>query len=470
MKKETYYPRPRLHLVAHEGWMNDPNGFLKAFGKYHLFGQSNPLSCSFGRIRWAHYVSEDLFHWDYLGDALIPEEPYELPLGCFSGSAIFLDGKMHLYYTGASEGAQRQCHAVSSDGIHFEKDPLNPLIGEEELPPDYLVNDFRDPKAILHEGKVYLLLAAKRKDGDSAILLFEGKDPSAFSFKSEIYRLHNPSGGMIECPDFHFLPGEGNKGILIHSVQYWKDGDRRKWQNIHSNRYVPGTLDLEEGTFSPEGEWDEVDQGFDCYAFQTLRDGERTLAVSWQGMWDRSYPSARDGYAGCFTALREISLAEGRLVQRFPRELERIARSRVHLPGFSGEGEFHLPEMDGNYRRHRFSIRPGKDTVLRLLSGKGHGIEIRFLKEEGELLVSRLGMEESIVEVDHSSSVSRHLLLPEGMESVSFDILLDGTAADILVNGGRHSFSLLYYPPKDGALEFRLQGAFSISDIDTDIF
>lgn len=463
------YHRPKLHLTAHKGWMNDPNGFVYAFGKYHLFGQSNPESLGFGLMRWAHYVSSDLLSWEYVGDAISPEEAFEKPLGCFSGSSYFDSSRLHVYYTAASEGKQQQCYAFSDDGIHFKKHPGNPILGEKDLPSGYLVSDFRDPKVLMHNGKPYLLLSCRRRLGGSSILLFEGDDYACFRFKSVLFTMMTASGGMIECPDFFF--SQGNEGALIFSMQYYKANDPRYYQNVHSTCYLKGILDLEKGYFLPESEIHEVDQGFDFYALQTTYDGKRVLGVAWEGMWDRNYPSSVDGYCGNFTAVRELCLDGEKLIQSFPQELDAKAKETLSLPSIrNASGRKAIPALNGDCCRLRFKARPGEGARIDLLSDNPESaLRIAFEKEKHNLLISRVGMKESIVNVDHSSSVSHYVHMPEGLGEVSFDILLDGTAVDILINGGRHSFSTLFYPSL-GKAEFALEGEMEIDSIRKDTF
>ena len=47
------------HAMPPIGWMNDPNGFCRAFGKYHLFFQFHPYSAEWGPMHWGHYETED---------------------------------------------------------------------------------------------------------------------------------------------------------------------------------------------------------------------------------------------------------------------------------------------------------------------------------------------------------------------------------------------------------------------------
>ena len=61
----------KIHVKANRHWMNDPNGFIYYKGKYHLFYQCFPYEARWGRMHWAHVVSDDLVNWEYQGIAVI---------------------------------------------------------------------------------------------------------------------------------------------------------------------------------------------------------------------------------------------------------------------------------------------------------------------------------------------------------------------------------------------------------------
>ena len=124
------------HFEPTVGWMNDPNGLGYFGGQYHAFFQHNPYAPKWDTMHWGHATSTDLIHWNETDIALYPDREYEDKGGCFSGSAIEREGRLHLFYTSVSEDlGQTQSLAISKDGLHFEKYEGNPVIGG--YPEDY---------------------------------------------------------------------------------------------------------------------------------------------------------------------------------------------------------------------------------------------------------------------------------------------------------------------------------------------
>ena len=71
--------------------------------------------------------SPDLVHWSKVGE--LPGHPGEVEeKGVAAPAAIVLDGRVHLFYQTYGNGKNDAiCHAVSDDGIHFDRDPGNPV-------------------------------------------------------------------------------------------------------------------------------------------------------------------------------------------------------------------------------------------------------------------------------------------------------------------------------------------------------
>ena len=75
-------------------------------------------------------VSEDLENWEETG-MLLPEQEAE-GRGLAAPGAIVLNGVIHLFYQSYGQFPKDYiCHAVSRDGIHFERDETNPVIVPE---------------------------------------------------------------------------------------------------------------------------------------------------------------------------------------------------------------------------------------------------------------------------------------------------------------------------------------------------
>lgn len=117
--------RPLYHYVNPEGPSNDPNGFTRWQGRYHLFYQQYPAEDR--RQHWGHAVSSDLVYWQDLPIAIYPgiEEK------CYSGSCLVEADRVLACYHGTSAGTMI---AAASDPLllNWEKLHGNPVIAEVE--------------------------------------------------------------------------------------------------------------------------------------------------------------------------------------------------------------------------------------------------------------------------------------------------------------------------------------------------
>ena len=77
---------------------------------------------------WAIGIAEsrDLVQWRKIGE-ILPERECEKN-GIVNGRIIRLGDQMHLFYNTHGNGAQDAlCHATSADGLHFTRNPTNPV-------------------------------------------------------------------------------------------------------------------------------------------------------------------------------------------------------------------------------------------------------------------------------------------------------------------------------------------------------
>ncbi|NCA67510.1 MAG: hypothetical protein EOM87_05545, partial [Clostridia bacterium] len=230
--------RPKFHFATPFGWLNDPNGFSFFKGEWHLFYQHNPYSPRWGRMHWGHAKSKDLIKWEHLPIALSPDSPTDSFLGCFSGSAVVRDNKLHLIYTGVPFLKQHQLLATSDDGVNFTKLD-KPVIDIANRPPRSRKFAFRDPKIIVTDNGYYMVIGASYKKGRQ-IALYRSDNLTDWTFVAPMLVEASKTKGIFECPD---LIMTDNGDILIYSVMYTKTKGA-EYQNMHSSVYLIGKSDL----------------------------------------------------------------------------------------------------------------------------------------------------------------------------------------------------------------------------------
>ena len=492
--------RPRYHASVPSGWSNDPNGTIWYQGKAHLFYQHYPYKPQWGTMHWGHMVSEDLIHWQTLPVALRPDQPYEAICGCCSGSAIAKDGKPWLLYTAAQPTLQRQCLAVSEDGgLSFRKDGENPILTADMLSEEISPLDFRDPRLFEQDGMYYFIagirllaeadrakaaalsrapIAAEvsRSPSAGALSGAEAENPGRGNlclcrsrdlrhweyvghlldpqpeFSPEYYDLH----GVYECPDYFRLDG---CEVLLSSPQNLPQLGLR-YQNLHSGLYMLGRLDFETGRFRVDTVG-ELDCGFDFYAAQTLRlpDG-RVVMLAWKEMWDRSYPTQAEGWAGTYTLPRELRVADGQLIQQPIRELEAcrarpVTRERLRLQDSAAA----IDGISGNVLELRCRLRPGtaRRAGLRLFRGAAHETLLYVDRARGQLVLDRSRSGLPLKGREPEVQIRRCAL--EAADELELELFLDVSSLELFLNGGRSVLTANVYPdPEDLGVEFYAEG------------
>ena len=345
--------KPIFHITGEKGWINDPTGVVKFQGKYHVFYQYHPFSCVWGPMHWGHVVSEDLIHWTYLPIALTPGDEFDKD-GCFSGSSLVVGDTLYVVYTGFNDNknpqdiVQIQCLASSKDGIHFQKHGA--ILTRKDLPSDYLLCDFRDPKLTFKDGYYLILVAAKKVSGEGDILLFKSKDLFNWEFVNSVLS-HKSNCEMIECVDYH----EDLDLLFYSEVNTYN-------LNLSTCVYELGKLN-EQGKFVSRTDKQLIDYGFDFYAPQMMNDDH--YLIGWMNMWDRNQPSAQYGFAGMMTVPRKVTVKDDRLIQEpvilkhKEKELEINGTYQDHLS--VGVVKLEVKEL----QELSINLRVGKDEITR---------------------------------------------------------------------------------------------------------
>ena len=446
--RNTYHAMPPI------GWMNDPNGFHYAFGKYQLFYQFHPYSSAWGPMHWGHYTSGDLIKWELAPTALAPDTPYDKD-GCFSGSAIVKDGLLYLMYTSVADGKQTQALARSSDGVRFEK--LNRVIGSDMLPADCSQADFRDPKVFARNGNYYAIVGSRNADGAGQLLLYASADLTDWRFVGTVWKDHR-TNGIYECPDLAVIDGTD---VLITSPQgIATDGWRH--ENQHGNLYMTGRLNTDTGAFERNLE-DEIDSGFDFYAPQTLTapDG-RVIMIAWMQMWDRTMPTQAHGWAGSMTLPRELSLKDGKLYQAPVCEIEKYRQNPVTAEDEIINGELTVPGAEGTKSELVFTLDLGtaERAGIKVYCGEEHETRIYYDRASGLVYFDRSDMGTRISGGANEANASVRSVRTDPVGNrLQFRIFLDVSSCEVFLNGGERTMTgNVYSAPDDTGVRFYAEG------------
>lgn len=433
--------------------MNDPNGFSRFGGHYHLFYQHNPAASVWGPMHWGHAVTDDFITWTQLPIALLPGEAYDAD-GCFSGSAV-ADGDRHvLLYTGHVDPEpgnpvlrrETQCLAIG-DGRHYRKIAGNPVIGSDLLPAGASPADFRDPKVWKEDDRWYCLIANRREDGGGQLLLYAGESPERWRFVASVLESEGNLGNMWECPDYCRLEG---RDLLLWSAIGPAPSEGR-FQNPQSVLWSAGRLDRRTGEFKHDT-IQELDKGPDFYAPQTLStpDG-RIVLIGWMQSWHRTIPTHElgQGWAGRMTISRELHW-EGECLAQLPvRELESYRGTEISEDReFSGS--LRLPGVEGQRidLELELSVEGEGKAGLKVFVGDGEETRIVWDVGKGWLILDRSsgGFPIRSTLSTHPGCQVYKALIGLDQNMLRLRVVLDRSSVEIFADGGTTVMSSTVYP------------------------
>ena len=209
--------RMSYHIQPKTGLLNDPNGFSYFNGKWHLFYQYFPMGAAHGLKSWFHLTSTDLLHWEEQGYALIPDSKYD-NYGVYSGSAIALEEKLLLFYTGNAR-TEKWERIPYQNGAWLDKQGKiskvnTPLI----YPNEKYTEHFRDPMLFNFRDDIYTLIGAQDINLSGKIALYKMKSNSLREWKylGDLCFMETHLGYMIECPNLVFID---DRPVLIFCPQ-----------------------------------------------------------------------------------------------------------------------------------------------------------------------------------------------------------------------------------------------------------
>lgn len=428
-----------IHLKAPGNWINDPNGFIYYNGEYHLFYQHFPYAPRWGTMHWGHAVSPDLVHWEHLGVALLPTKDYDRN-GVFSGSALAIGGRLHLYYTAVQyeqplredihlpDGDRfqaSQAMVISPDGQHFDnwgdKLQIIPVLTD----PDFGDRkDTRDPK-VWPEGDGFRMVLGSTREGQGRVLFFRSDDGLRWTYANQFSAPE--LGRVLECPDL--FPLEEGWLFLGSPMGVTADGLSYADQAMYARaRFDPASCQL-----SLDGPMAYVDHGLDFYAPQSTLDREgRRVLIGWMRM-PRPVEDAPDGrgpWNGMMSLPRLVTLREGQVC--FPVHPDVAA-------AFDRPAEGLAPLAQHRPVRLRTTLREGEELNL-----GGYRLRLREGRFEGDRSAVFAGLQ--------NCRLTARTPRLNG-DACRLDIFLDPNLIEIFVNDGAYVLSHIVY-----GLGTRLEG------------
>lgn len=418
--------KPKLHLTAPQNWMNDPNGLIYYQGQYHIFYQHFPYACEWATMHWGHAVSHDLIHFEHLPIALYPSKPYDRN-GCFSGSAVEYQGKLHLYYTAinyTNENPQyihqqigerliaSQALVISPDGYTFDnkdqKHLVVDVIGDPVIGDD---GDTRDPKVwIGKNGHIYMILGSKvlgENGYNGEVLFYESEDGLHFTYKNKY--VDETIGDMWECPDLICIDGQY---YLIFSPMHIDQSPRPEGNAV----IMPVGFDEETCTVQRLGDYMYLDYGLDFYAPQTFLDENQNRTMfGWMRM---RKPAKDDHWVGMLSYPRILKQKDGHIYQKVHPNVQRLFQKEVN------EIDFSLPFY------MKVSMSEGEEMNL-------GGLKLKI--EDDCLCCDRENV--SIVE----KKVCNQCQTPPLLGKYDLEIYYDMHIFEIYINDGYYVFSQVVY-------------------------
>ena len=473
--------RPQYHALPPAVWMNEPHSPFYYKGRYHVFYQHNPSGPYWSQIRWGHLVSDDMIHWEFVKDAVVPTDKI-CPEGVWTGGAVIgPDGTPWLAITAGTTNTTWTGQNVAFAHCADPNDPdLTDWIVEDVVtvtqPSDNSQGEreqFRDPFVWYDDGIYYMVVSTSIPGAGGSGAVYTSENMHEWDYKGYLVEIpmdkYPEQGAHWEC--VVMLPistkdGSQTKYILFDCPQYTVDG------YIVDCYYWIGTFDKNTCRFIPDDEKPRlfdlgrgVYTGQNGYCFLTdedraagktnYTDGRTVIYAIAQGKAAGTKHNEMSGWAHNFAIPLELWLADnGRDVIREPiKEIESVYDETLY--SYSGEGltssEINtlISDVRGDTLRIDMSIT--LEPQAELYNG---GIYVRYNKKETSEGTERTGIvfSEKGVYIDRLKSS-----LKEGVdksESYTWDnkgrefdvtILLDRSMLEVYVNGIM-SFTTRIYP------------------------
>ena len=460
--------RPLYHHTPAYGWMNDPNGMFYKDGVWHLYFQHNPYGSTWGNMHWGHSTSTDLVHWQYEGDALLPDAWGTV----FSGSAVvdtdntagFGPGAIVAFYTSAKPtpwgDAQMQSIAYSIDGGKtFTKYAGNPILTSTE-------RDFRDPKVFWYApGKHWVMMLAVGQQ----MQIFSSKNLKEWKHESDFGLKQGAHGGVWECPDLVELPVEGTKEKRWVLVCNLNPGGPFGGS---ATQYFVGTFDGRKFTnqYPTKTKW--MDYGKDHYAtvtFHNAPDG-RCVALGWMSNWQYAAVVPTKQYRSANTIARDLTLyrQDGDLLLKSApsKEIEAARNDVKSIKKFNVSDSYSIENLlDGNTGAYEIEMEiknnGAQKIAFTLLNGKGESVLMYYDTALRQFVMDRSNSGETAFSRDFPAMTAAPVA---GGDDFTLRLFVDRSSIEAFGDGGKFVMTNIVFPSEPyNKMKFEsVRGSFTV--------
>ncbi len=417
--------REQYHFSPFVNWANDPNGLCWFKGYYHLFYQANPFGQKWNDMYWGHTVSRDLMHWIHLPHVLEPQHYLwnntERKGGAFSGSALAEHDKIRLFLT-RHDGPQEdgtdtrewQTSAVCRDGIHVAEE--KELITEK---PEGASFDFRDPKAELIDGNLYLVLGSSIGEVPS-ILLYRKTASGTWEYEGPLLQEKTPGIRTFECPDFFKL--DGRYVALGAWMCHYDEAGRYQMTRCYVGDFNGGRL------HAVRQQW--YDFGSNFYAVQSFEHEGRRIAIGWASDFMMEHREQEGGAYGSFALPRELHVRNDRLYMEPVKECYNLLGENQ----IRAAGSAHVKKQTIPGNSYYVKLRINGDGDFKLL-----------LAQDGDdtLTLERTG---GVTELVSTKKETEGVRFPSGIDEVrEIEVFVDRRLTEVFLNHGEAAGTKLFY-------------------------
>ena len=296
--------RPSLHFSAEQNWTGEPTGLVYYDGCYHLYYQYNQEGSSFGPVSWGHAVSSDLIHWEQQPVAI----PYDSTRHTGSGSVVVDERNTSgfsmtavppfiAFYTGKLLTADGETEMIY---VSFSLDRGTTWTAyPEPVLKSAVSNRLRFPKVKWNEKLQKWLMTVST---GNSLFFYISPDCKSWTYLSRFES--NENLGEWESSDlFACRAGGIEKWVLLVSSGNGPTG------MAPATRYFVGDLDTT-GFRQTQSEALWVDYGRDHYAtmtFNHLPDG-RIVSLAWMNCWNYANLLPTIACRGALSVPRELHL------------------------------------------------------------------------------------------------------------------------------------------------------------------